>query len=275
MHPEMAVLPDPTAMTAHGVLRCEYVDGRNTITRMRSEGQFVLRPTHPKAFEPWTNRSPSAARVSISAGTAGPLGGDHLSMDVHVGPGATLVLNDISATLALPGNHGERSEMTCRIRIEDGGTLVWMPEPVIAARGCDHQQRILVDLDAGSRFYMREELIIGRHNEEPGNIEQRVRISRSGHAVYDQNLQLGSRYAGWNSPSVTSSAKAVGTMIIVDPGTEIGAERSDLINADTVSVGLEPDVVQTTAVAATSLELSRALDAAASLIGPPWGKLRG
>lgn len=268
--PEYTNGSHPAAMNARAVLHCEHVDGRNRITRMRSHGQIVLRPTQPTGFEPWAHRSTTAARVSISAGTAGPLGGDRLTLDVHVGPGSTLVLNEISATLALPGTSGEQSIITYTVRVDEGATLIWLPEPVIAARDCDHRQDIRVDLAADARFFLRESLITGRHGEEPGNIQQHVRVVRDGEPVYDQNLRLGSRFAGWDSPSVTDRSRSVGSIVVVDPGSTLGAGRADLIDHDTVSLGLADDVVQVTAVAADSLTLARSLDEALRRLGPPW-----
>lgn len=257
-------------MTSRALLRCERVGQENRLTRLRSEGSIVLRPTIPKAREPWTRGDPTAGRVSVSAGTAGPLGGDRLSLDVHVGPGAVLVLNEISATLALPGTRGDTSMMTFTVRVEDGATLIWQPEPVIAARRCDHRQEIRVELAESARFHLREELIVGRHGEQPGNISQRVRVTRGGTPVYDQTLRLGNRFAGWNSPSVAQRAKAVGTMLIVDPGSGIGQGRSDLLGPASISVGLDDDTVQATAVGDDSLALSRSLDDALKLVGAPW-----
>ncbi|MGH3352268.1 MAG: urease accessory protein UreD [Nocardioides sp.] len=257
-------------MRARAALTCERYGTTHRLTRLRSEGPLALRPTRPKAFEPWVQGDASAGRVSLSAAAAGPLGGDRLELDVRVGAGAVLVLNEISATLALPGTTGAQSEMRFTIRVDDDATLIWMPEPVIAARRCDHRQSITVDLATSARFYLREELIVGRHNEEPGNIEQRLRIVRGGAPVYDQDLRLGSRYAGWDSPAVTEGRRAAGTMIIVDPGSGIGRGRTDLINKEAVSVGLDDDVVQATATAPDNLTLARALDEALALVGAPW-----
>lgn len=257
-------------MVSRAALHCESVGGRNRLTRLRSHGQIVLRPTQPKGFEPWAHRSASVARVSVSAGTAGPLGGDRLSLDVHVGTGAVLVLNEISATLALPGTSGAQSSMTYTVRVDRGATLIWLPEPVIAARGCDHRQDIRVELAADARFFLRESLITGRHGEDPGDVQQRVRITRDGAPVYDQNLRLGARFRGWDSPGVTDRARAVGSVVVVDPGSTIGRGRADLVDEGTVTLGLEHDVVQVSAVAGDSLKLCTSIDAALARLGVPW-----
>lgn len=258
-------------MTARAVLRCENPDGRaNRLTRLRSEGPFVLRPTRPKGFEPFTHGDPAAARVSLSAGAAGPLGGDRLALDVHVGPGAVLVLNEISATLALPSTSGAQSLITVTVRVEEDATLIWLPEPVIAARGCDHRQNIRVSLTQSSRFLLREDLLLGRHAETPGTVQQHVRVARAGRTVHDQHLRLGGRFRGWDGPAVADQSRAVGSLLVVDPGSSIGAGRADLIDENTASLGLDEDIVQVSAVAADSLALSHGLRRALTTMGPPW-----
>ncbi|GAB3490189.1 urease accessory protein UreD [Nocardiopsis coralliicola] len=263
-------------MSASAALTCE-LDGRgaNRLVRMRSEGQLVLRPTHAKGFEPWAHRRPGVARVSLSAGTAGPLGGDRLHLDVTVGDGASLVLNEISATLALPGTTGHPSLMSIRVRVGEGGSFIWLPEPVIAARDCDHRQEVRVRMAESARFLLRDELILGRHRERPGTISQRVRVTRGGVALYDQELRLGAGHVGWGSPAVAGGAKCVGSTLVVDPGSAIGAgaaagTRSEVVDGSTVIMGIAPDAVQISSLGEDNLAVRRSTSDALGLLGPPW-----
>lgn len=263
------------AMHANAALTCEKVGSVNRLTRLRSEGQLMLRPTIPTKFEPWAHGDPTVGRVSVSAGAAGPLGGDRLTLDVHVGAGASLVLAEISATLALPGTRGGQSKMTFTVHVEEGGTLIWMPEPVIAAHNCDHRQTIRISLATTARLFFWESLIIGRHNEDPGNIQQDIRVTRSGAPLFHQNLRLGPRYQGWDGPAVAGSNRAAGNMLVVDPGTLIGVGRSDIINSGAISVGIAPDAVQTSVVAPNNLAVTDSFDEALRRLGSPWSKQTG
>src|SRR5690606_33759757 len=105
---------------------------------LRSQAPLILRPTHSKEPEPQVLRTGSAARVSLVSGAAGPLGGDDFELNIRVGAGSTLLLNEISSTLLLPGARGGRSSMRINIAVEEDSTFVWMGEPIIAARGCHH-----------------------------------------------------------------------------------------------------------------------------------------
>lgn len=268
-------------MSASAALTCE-LDGRGTnrLSRLRSEGQLVLRPTHPKGFEPWAHRRGEVARVSLSAGTAGPLGGDRLHLDVVVGDGASLVLNEISATLALPGTTGDRSLMSIDVQVGEGACFIWLPEPVIAARGCDHRQEVRVRLAESARFFLREELIAGRHGEQPGTIAQRVRVTRGGAALYDQELRLGERHIGWDTPAVADAARCVGSTLVVDPGGTIGTgsavsqTRSDVVDDSTTIMGIAADTVQISSVGEDNLAVGRSTSAALRKLGRPWAPNR-
>jgi urease accessory protein len=139
--------------------------GRTRVSTLRSEAPLILRPALPKAREPWAAHAHDVARVSLAAGAGGPVGGDELHLQVRVGAGSSLVLAEISPTLALPGPHGGQSRLRVDVEVAAGGTLIWLPEPVIAARGCDHLTDVRVELDEQARLFLREELLLGRHGE--------------------------------------------------------------------------------------------------------------
>nr|WP_255744107.1 urease accessory protein UreD [Aliiroseovarius sediminis] len=60
----------------------------------------------------------------MAAGRAGPLGGDNYALDVHVGAGSTLVLQEVAMMLVLPGLSAEPSKMTIRITVEEGASFI-------------------------------------------------------------------------------------------------------------------------------------------------------
>ena len=212
------------AMVARAALASELAAGGRTsrVRTLRSDGPLVLRPCHPKGPEPLIHRRHGVARVALAAGTAGPLGGDKYSLDVHVEAGSTLVLLEVSAMLVLPGAGGGRSHMSIDVRVEEGATFVWWPEPIIAARRCDHRHDVRIALARGARMILREEMILGRHGEAPGDLAGRLRITRGGAALYDQRLSFGPASDGWDGAAVLGDAGAVGSVIAVDPGWEAG-----------------------------------------------------
>lgn len=260
------------AMTARAVLASELAaDGRNSRVRtLRSDGPLVLRPCHPKGPEPLTHRRRGVTRVALAAGTAGPLGGDSYAFDVHVGAGSTLVLTEISAMLVLPGVGVGQSYMSITVCVEEGATFVWWPEPIIAARRCDHCHDVRIALAPGARMILREELLLGRHGEAPGDFTSRLRITRDGTALYDQQLSFGPSADGWNGAAILGDSGAVGSVIAVNPGWVSDMPAADPFHRDAALTPLSGPAVAVSAVAPDSLELRRLLTCGLNELGSPW-----
>lgn len=185
------------------------------------------------------------------------------------GPGSALVLTDISPTVLLPGPQGRESRTTTRVRVHDGATLVWLPEPLIAAANCRHLNDIRITLADTARLLMREELILGRHGEQPGAIRQRLDVRRAGSPLYRQDLCVGGHAWGWDSAAVTAGHRAVGSVLVVDPRRAWPAHSS--LPTDTAAVlPLAGPAVVITALADDNLDLRTALTAGLAQLGAPW-----
>lgn len=267
------------AMHARAALSTE-ADGvngkfRSRVVRMRSHAPFALRPT-ALTFpdEPVVTAGAKSARVSLAAGAAGPVGGDQLVLDVVVGPGSTLVLSDVAARLMLPGPHGHRSRTTTRVSVAAGGTFVWLPKPAIAARGCNHLNEVFVSLEHDARLMLREEVILGRHGELPGDLTQHVRVEQEGTALYDQRLDFGPAAPGWSGPAVADANRALGSVLIVDPDWLTDPPNCHSLTGDTAVLPLAGPAALVTAVSPDSLALRRSLNAGLLALGHPWAPAR-
>lgn len=249
-------------------LRTTPVGQRTSVSTLRSAAPLVLRPTAAKEAEPWVVHVEDAARVSVAAGAAGPVGGDEFVLHVDVGPGTCLVLCEVSPTLLLPGPHGGRSRTRVRIRVGAAATLVWLPEPLIAARGCNHVNDVRVDLEDDSRLFMREEVLLGRHGEEPGVVVNRVAVRRGGRPLYRQDLDFGTPMAG--SPAVVGGHRAVGSALIVDPDRLDSPLESQRLGLDAALLPLSGPAVLITALAGDNLRLRDRLHAGLRALGRPW-----
>ncbi|MEO7146550.1 MAG: urease accessory protein UreD [Terrimesophilobacter sp.] len=210
------------------------------------------------------------ARVSLTSGAAGPLGGDDFVLEVRVGRGSTLVLNEVSSTLLLPGARGGVSQMRITITVEEYATLVWLPEPVIAAEHCNHVHDIDVALETSSRFLMRDELQLGRHREPPGNFTQRIRVRRTGRPLFHQHLTIGPATRGWRSSAVGGSHKALGTVLVVDPDWSEKPVPTHILADSATLFPLAGPAVLISALADDSLAIRRLLDRGVAWLGDPW-----
>lgn len=247
-------------MFAHAQLAVTAEAGHTRIARLRSDPPLTLRPvldTGQRVPQAW--QAAGAASVSLAAAAAGPIGGDRLHLDVDVGAGATLVLRTVAATLLLPGPHGESSYVANTIHIGRDATLIWLPEPIIASRCCHHIGTTRIHLDPEARLISREELILGRHGEQPGRLRQRLRVTRGRTPLHDQELRIGTDVPGWQSPAVTGGRTALGNLLVVGAPQRAGASDRDVNTVATMSLATSATLVS--ALADDALNLRRTLDA--------------
>lgn len=157
------------------------------------------------------------AEVHLVGGAAGPLGGDRLRIDVEVGPGASLCVRAVAASLALPARTGARSRLVVTARVGPGGRLRWLPEPLIGAANCNHLSLSMVELAEGATLLWREELVCGRHGERVGDVELGTSVRYAGRALLRSALTVGPRAPGWDGPAVLDGGRATGSVVLVDP----------------------------------------------------------
>jgi urease accessory protein len=215
----------------------------------------------------WRGAHSNALFVALAAGAAGPIGGDRLRLDIEVGAGACLVLRAVSASVVLPGPRREPSFLDVAITVAEDATLIWLPGTVIAANGCDHHASTHISLDQRARLYAREELLLGRHGEQTGAISQRLRIEVGAHALYDQQLRVGAGAPGWDGPAVSGACRAIGSIVIADPGAGVRQEFAHMVGTPeprAACLVLSDSAVALTALASDSLDLSRRFEAAGS-----------
>lgn len=274
------MLPDhfdrpPGAMNARATLTTKCGKGHagrpvSKVHVLRSHAPLVLRPTQPKDAEPLVRRAGTVARVSLVSGAAGPVGGDDFELNVCVGAGSTLLLNEISATVLLPGPRGGRSRMRINVSVEADASFVWMAEPLIAAHGCHHIHDVNINLAPSARMLMRDQLLLGRHNEQPGNFRQNLHVRRGGETLFCQQLHVGPAALGWRSPAVVGAHKCVGTVLVVDPRWCDGPPATRLFAPDAALLALEGPAVVITALAAETWTLSKLLAQGINGLGDPW-----
>jgi len=185
-------------------------DGRGgtRLAMLRDEPPLLLRRTGPST-------------VHLVGGAAGPLGGDRVTLSIRVGPGAVLRIRSAAASVALPGSG--TSTLDIMVVVGAGGTLDWQPEPLIAARSCDHAVSSTVELDEGASLVWRDELVCGRHGEPPGDAVLATSVSLGGQPLYVHQLAVGPSAPGWDSPFVLGGGRAVGSLLVVDPSFAGGA----------------------------------------------------
>ncbi|MGN8025167.1 urease accessory protein UreD [Microbacterium sp. 22242] len=158
------------------------------IERREDRAALELRTGHlsPRPLE----RTADRARVALIANGALLLGGDHVRVEVCVGAGCVLELEDIGGTVAYDAD-GRRSSWTADVVVEAGATLLWAGLPLIAAGGSDVTRESRIRLGSGAVACLRETLVLGRHGEAGGRMTNRTRVDADGRPLLVEELRIG------------------------------------------------------------------------------------
>jgi urease accessory protein len=130
----------------------------------------------------------ATVRAAFVPTQAGPLAGDEERARIVVGPGATLVVEPVAATLALPGP--ERTTLTLDITVEAGGRLILDEAPLIVAAGADVVRRCTVELAGGAVTAIRETVVLGRDGEPPGTLDSVLRATLGDRVLLHDGLRV-------------------------------------------------------------------------------------
>jgi urease accessory protein len=220
-----------------------------------ADGRGGTRLTELYGEVPLLVRRTGSGEVHLVGGAAGPLGGDDLAIDIQVRAGARLVVRTVAASVALPGPGRSRTRITATVE----GRLEWLPEPLVAAHGCDHLAQSLVALGPDASLLWREVIVCGRHGEGAGNLTVSTRMRRDGRPLYGQDLSVGSNAPGWDGPAVLAGARTVGTLLMVDPAWTRAGQPAARVDERGALMPLAGPAAVATATAADAHALGLAL----------------
>jgi urease accessory protein len=129
-----------------------------------------------------------AVRAAFVPTQAGPLAGDRDQVRIVVRAGATLIVEPVAATLALPG--AARTRLELAVVVEAGGRLVLDEAPLIVAAGADVERRMTLALGPGAVAALRETVSRGRAGARPGTLASSLRVTLDGRALLHDGLRL-------------------------------------------------------------------------------------
>jgi urease accessory protein len=185
-------------------------DGRTRLIELAAAAPLGLRPTRD-------------ALMLVST-AQGLLDDDDLTLEVVVGPGATLVVRSAAATVAYTSRH---ARLTVSCSVAPGGRLDWRPEPLIATAGCHLSLEARIVLEAGAALRWTEELVLGRLHEVPGSFATSLSVDLAGLPLLRHELAVGPDAPGWDGPAIVGSHRAVGLTLfagaLATPASAAGA----------------------------------------------------
>jgi urease accessory protein len=130
-------------------------------------------------------RGPRSALVAVAAAQMLLLDGDDLVIDVEVGAGCTLEVEDVGGTVAYPGV----SSWRLIARVGRGGRLIWRGLPFVVASGARARRISEIVLAPGAVVIMRDTIVLGRHGERGGEIRSEMSIQQEEQPALIERLE--------------------------------------------------------------------------------------
>jgi urease accessory protein len=161
----------------------------------------------------------AVVRAALVSSQAGPLGGDHDRVRLRVGAGATLVMEPIAATLALPG----RSRLELEATVDAGGRLVLDEPPLIVAEGAQVVRRGRLELAAGAVAAVRDIVVLGRSGERPGRLDSSLWATLDGRPLLHDALRVGPD-AGDDHVALAPGHRVIGMACLLGARDEVEPE---------------------------------------------------
>ncbi len=143
-----------TSLSGHLHLRCECrADGVPMISKQSFRAPIHLSKSHIDHGH---------LVQSIVNPTAGFFDGDRLESDVHVAPGAKLVLSTPSASRVYRARSGKAAASFQKFRVEENASLEWIPEPFIPHAGARYAQQTEIVLHPSASLLFFDWIAPGR-----------------------------------------------------------------------------------------------------------------
>ena len=216
-------------------IAAEYRAGRTVVASIRGGQHFAARQTGPGV-------------VHLVGTAAGPLGGDDVTIVVHVGPGARLAIRSAGATIVQPGGQVPDSVLRLLLTVEDGGWLDFACEPTVVCHRATHTAEAALELAGSGQLRLLEQVVLGRSNEPGGHWVGRTSLTRDGfpelrHTLRSPGLAAdGTRVISTllrsgveATPATCGNAVAMGLaaggLLVTATGTELLATQADLLAA--------------------------------------------
>lgn len=187
--------------------------GHTTITRLRQAGAARVR------FPSAKNREVLEAVLLNTAG--GLTGGDCLSVDVLLAPGADATLASAAAEKIYRSRSGEAT-IQVGLDVASGARLAWLPQPTIVFDRARLARRTDVQLGDEATLLAMEILIFGRaamgEDVHLGLCRDAWRVKRNGKLIFADTLHVSGPIARvLDRPGTLDGARAVATILYVAP----------------------------------------------------------
>lgn len=209
--------------------------GHTVVSSIRGGHHFAARETGPGV-------------VHLVGTAAGPLGGDDVTIEVRLGPGAELAVRSAGATIVQPGNQVPGSRLRLLLTVGDGAHLDVGTEPTVVIHRAEHEAEAVLELAGSGQVRLLEQVLLGRSNEPGGRWVGRTRLTRDGvpelrHTlrselvagdgtrVISTLLRSGIEAAPATCGTAVAMPLAAGGLLVTATGRELMSTQADLLAA--------------------------------------------
>ncbi|HEY3720816.1 MAG TPA: urease accessory protein UreD [Roseiarcus sp.] len=177
--------------------------------------------------------------VVVNTG-GGMAGGDRARVDLALAPGARVTATTQAAEKIYRAE-GAVAEVAVRLVVEAGATLVWAPQETLLFDRARLSRRLEADVAADGSLLVVEASVFGRlaHGETriDAVLHDDWRIRREGRLIFAEAVRLENAAATLDRPAVGRGARAIATLLSVDP---LAPTRLDELRAALDAVVADP-----------------------------------
>lgn len=251
--------------TWHATLALDYrlQDGRTVLARRHRGPLQVQKPLYPEGE--------ALCHTLLIHPPGGIAGGDALSIDVSVNPGAQALITTPGATKWYKAN-GRRASQRVALRVEGGAE--WLPQEAIVFDQADVRSEIDIELADDAAMLGWDIVVLGRsasgESFTQGRFTQTIRLRQAGRLQWVERTRLAGGDALLASPIGLAGSAVFGCLWAAGPAwsdSQLDALRERLPADAAPITRLAPRLLLARALGATSQAVRRALEAV-------WRELR-
>jgi urease accessory protein len=140
----------------HGKLNLVYADRKNATQLIYNHQQAPL-----KVQRPFYPEGEKVCHSVILHTAGGVVGGDRLSLNLHLQPHAQALITTAAASKIYRSN-GQQARQSIEIKVDAGACLEWLPQETILFNGAIYRQDLRVELATGASWLGWEITRLGR-----------------------------------------------------------------------------------------------------------------
>ena len=162
---------------------------------------------------------------------ASPVGEDHVRVHVDVGPGVSVTMRSVAATVVYAARGGG-TRWDTEIHAAEGARLHWQPEPVVLTGSARHEATTRVHAAAGAEVTLDEVVVLGRAGEVAGALRSTLDVQIDGVPVLLTSIDTST--PGWCGPAGVDGAAVIAHRL------RLGGDDSGAAGSSRTAALLEP-----------------------------------